>query len=186
VYISWEDILNKTNAAYLVLSAIVAGLIRLYMKLRKEHSEMLAQLAKDRASQTILSTETALHVGWMKGLVESNERKEQKIAELELKNENREESRINDARMLAKRDEELVACRERVDEMRVERDLAQEGELKAREMLAAVQEHVNIVDGQMVAYRIANMRLFTAMPPELQKEMKELLLKQEPVRQNLT
>lgn len=180
MWISWDDIFNKANAAYLALSAILAGVLRLYFKLRAEHSEMVSKLSKDRAGEMILSTETTLHVGWMKGLVESNERKDKKIIELEAKLENASESRLNDARMLARRDAELIACQEKTEEMRLEKELAEEELVKVKMMLAAVQEHVNVVDGQMVSYRIANTRLFTAMPPELQAKMRDLLLKQEP------
>lgn len=175
----WDEILTKTNAAWALLVVIAGGAIKLLVAARSQISDLSSKLAKDRAGEQILSTETSLQIGWMQSLVQGNERKDVKIRELETKLENYSETRVNDARMLERKDAELVACRERVQEMKVERDLALEDMVKTREQLAAVQEHIIVVDGLNLSYRLANAKLFAALPDGVRQGMVELLLKQE-------
>jgi hypothetical protein len=175
----WDDILTKTNAAWALLVVIAGGAIKLLVTARSQISDLSSKLAKDRAGEQILSTETSLQIGWLQGLVEGQKRDAAKIQVLEKKIEDQGESRTNDARMLERKDAELLACRERTVEMKIERDLALEDMLKAREQLAAAQEHIVLVDGMMLTYRIANTKLFAALPDGTREQMVDLLLKPE-------
>lgn len=177
----WDDILTKTNAAWLVLAGIAAGAVKLLVTARGQISDLSAKLAKDRAGEQILTTETSLQIGWLRGIVEQGERDRIKIATLEKRIEDYSETRLNDARALERKEAELVACRERVQEMRLERDLAQEDMVKSREDVAALKETIVVYDGQLLAARVANLRIFTQLPKDVQEQMREHLLKQEPL-----
>jgi hypothetical protein len=175
----WDDILTKTNAAWALLVVIAGGAIKLLVTARSQISDLSSKLAKDRAGEQVLNTETRLQIGWMQSLVEGQTRDAAKIQLLEKRIDDYGETRVNDARMLERKDAELVACRERTVEMKIERDLALEDMVKAREMLAAEREHTIVVEGQMLSYRIANTKLFSALPDGTRQEMLELLLKPE-------
>lgn len=175
----WDDILTKTNAAWLLLATIAAGAVKLLVTARGQISDMSAKLAKDRAGEQVLNTETRLQIGWMQSLVEGQTRDAAKIVTLEKRIEDYGETRVNDARMLERKDAELVACRERTVEMKIERDLALEDMVKSREQLAAEREHTIVLDGQLLTYRIANTKLFAALPDATREEMVDLLLKPE-------
>lgn len=176
----WDDILTKANAAWLAVAALLAGAVKLLVNTRSQLSDLSGKLAKDRAGEQLLGTETALQIGWLKGLVQQNERNQLEIQELRKRLEDYGETRLNDARALERRDAEVVACKERAQEMKVERDIAVEDLVKSREDVAALKEHIVVLDGQMLAARVANVRLFAAMPDGLRQDMAELLLKQEP------
>lgn len=178
----WDDILTKTNAAYVVLAGIAAGLLKLLINGRRELSDLRTKLMKDRAGEQILTTETSLQIGWLQGLVQQNERNQVEIQALRKQIENYSESRLNDARALERRDAEIVACKERSQEMKLDLELAVEDLVKSREDVAALKEHIVVVDGQMLAARVANVRLFAALPDGVRQEMAELLLKQEPAK----
>lgn len=176
----WDLVLTRANAAYLGATAILAGLAKLYINWRRELSELHNKLNKDRSSEQLLSAETSVQIGWMRGLVERSERDALKIAALEKKIEDMNETRINDARALERKDAEGIACRERVQEMRLERDLAIEEMITTKKMLAAEQEHVIVIDELLFSYRMANAKLFAALPDGVRQQMVDYLLKTEP------
>lgn len=177
---AWDDIFTKGNAAWAFLAAVLAAAVKLLVSARGQISDLSAKLAKDRAGEQILGAETAVQIGWLRGMVERGERDGLKINALEKKVEDMSESRLNDARALERKDAELVACRERTSEMKLERDLALEDMVKSREDVAALKETIVVYDGQLLAARVANLRLFTALTKDEQEKMREHLLKQEP------
>jgi chromosome segregation ATPase len=175
----WDELLTKANAAWLVLSGIGVAAVNHIIKLRRQLSELSTKLAKDRANEKVLAVETTLQTGWLQGILTDRENLQAEVRKLEDRIESFRESELNSARIIERRDAELVACREKITEAKTERDLALEEMLKTKEMLAAVREHVIVVDGQMLNLRVANARLFAALPDEARQQMIDLLLKPE-------
>lgn len=151
------------TAATSVATAIV-GAVGAWFALRKRVSTDSADIKR-----------THLEMGWLERLVKKSEDDDKRIESLR-------ESQLNDTRQIAKKEAEAEACRERMQEMRVERDLAMQDMVKAREDVAALKEHIVVLDGQILMARVANVRLFAALPDGLRQELAEHLLKQEPTK----
>lgn len=157
-----------TNAAQTGLAALGATLTT-YFVTRSRNSKLKKELATDVAD----IKEVALKTGWLERLVKERDEQNGRIESLR-------ESQLNDARLIAKKEAECEACRERMQEMKLERDIAIEDMVKAREDVASLKEHIVVLDGLILMARVANVRLFAAMPDGLRQEMAEHLLKQEP------
>lgn len=176
----WDDLLTKTNAAWLVLSGIAVAAVRLLVNARAQISDLSAKLAKDRAGERVLAVETTLQTGWMQGLVKARDDLQDEVNKLEERIESLRESQLNDARQIAKKDAEADACHERVQEARLDRQLAIDDMIKTREQLAAAMEHAIILEGQMLNLKYANARIFAELDHAKAMAMVDLLVKPGP------
>jgi chromosome segregation ATPase len=151
--------------------AVLGASLTTYFVTRSRNSKLKKELATDVAD----IKETGFRIGWLERLVKKSEDDDRRIESLR-------ESQLNDTRLIAKKEAECEACRERMQEVKLERDIAVEDMVKSREDVAALKEHIVVLDGQILMARVANVRLFAAMPDGLRQEMAEHLLKQEPTK----
>lgn len=172
-----DDLLTRANAAWLAMAAILAGIVKVLVTARSQISDLSAKLTKDRAGEQILTTETSLQIDWLRGMVKDREELQAEVRKLEDRIESFRESQLNDARIIERRDAELVACRERINEAKTERDIAVEEMIRTRERLAASEEHAIVLEGQMLNLKMANGRLFAELPKDTANRMIDLLVK---------
>lgn len=164
-----DEWVSGFNAALTTVGTALGTGIGAYFLGRRQFSKLAKDIAEDRAEVK----RAGMEIGWLERMVKEHEEDKQRIESLR-------ESQLNDARLIATKDADARACRERMEEAKLERDLAIEEVVKVREMLSAAKEHIIVVDGLLLTARVANVRLFAALPDGQRQEMAELLLKQEP------
>lgn len=125
-------------------------------------------LRKKVSSDTAEIRESALKSGWLERLVKENSAMDERIESLR-------ESQLNDAKLIATKDAEAKACRERMDEAKLERDLAVEELQQAKSRAAACDALVLELRDEALDYRLANGRLFKELAA-LDKDAAERLM----------
>jgi hypothetical protein len=164
-----DEWVSGFNAAAAAVGGVVMTAITTFFITRGKYSKLQKEIAADRADTKKID----LEAGWVERLVKDNHEKDDRIESLHT-------SQLNDARHIARVETEALACRERMSEAKIERDMAIEQMHQLQSRVAASEERVIALRDEVLDLKLANGRLLkelAALNTEAAERVLQLHLK---------